>query len=348
MVTELYLLFFILLFLLLIRELEVISANQFNFFSFILLMGLIVFKDGSVLPDYHMYKYNYEASLNGYFIPTMEVSYFFISILVSIFNDLGFYFLLGVYGIIPLYIFQKLVKQTSYPELSTLLFFSNFFLIFLLIQIRGGVALFLIYMALLNRNKLKLFFIYFFTAVFFHYSALFYFPLLFIDKFKLSKKKITILIISAFLVKNFIANGLSFLIEILPYSYITSKLLTYTLTERVSQFPINLFGFFILSKLFLLFIFIYKLDLFNKNNLLKTYLKLYVLGIFVYISLSGIPEFAVRLSNILFVSEIFLIPYLINFFKQQKFIKMLIILFAFIMFYINLNYTSYFNYTIPM
>jgi hypothetical protein len=349
MVAELYLSFFTLLFLLLLRELKSISVNQFFFVTIIILMGLIVFKDGSILPDYQMYKYSYESSIKGFFIPTMEISFFLISILLStITGSLGFYFLLGLYGIIPLYIFQKLVKATTYPELSTLLFFSNFFIIFLLIQIRGGVSLFFIYLALLNRNNFKLFIIYFFTAFFFHYSAIFFFPLLFIDKFKLTKKKIIIFIVSAFLIKNLIINGLGFLIDLLPNSYITTKLLTYTLAERVSKFPINLFGFFILSKLFLLFIFISKLNLFNKKKHLETYLKLYVLGVFIYISFSGFPEIAVRISNILFVSEVFLIPYLIKFFKQQKFIKTLVIFFSFIMFYVNLNYTSYFNYTTPI
>ena len=346
MIAGLYISFFTLLFLSLLRDIKVINLSQYMFFSCFILITLIVFKDGSILPDFHMYKYNYNASVSGNFIPTMEVSYFLISNLFSKFNDSGFYFLLGLYGIIPLYIFRKLVMQTIYPNYSTLLFFSNFFLIFLLIQIRGGVALFLIYMALLNRNNLKLFFIYFFSAVFFHYSALFFLPLLFIDKFKLTKRNIIILIVSAFFIKSFIFNGLSYLVGFLPDGYISYKILTYIEFEKEAHFLINLFGVFLLSKLVLLFIFIIRLGLFKKNNLLKTYLKLYVFGIFIYITFSDIPEFAVRLSNILFVSEIFLIPYLINYFKQKKIVKALIIIFAFTMFYINLNYTSYFNYII--
>jgi len=348
MIFQLYTLFFFLLFLLLFTEGKILDRKKYYYFVFFALLMLIIFKDGSILPDYHMYKYNYQVASNGGFLKIMEPSYFLISLLFSPLGELGFYFVLASYGAISIILYFKLVRKTSYPEYSTLLLFSNFFIIFLLIQIRGGIALCLIYLAILNRGKTMSFFKYISLAIFFHYSSIIFIPFIFIDRFKLSRKNIILLLLAALSLRLVFFQVLTSLVSLLPVSYLQKKLITYSLTARAENFEIDLFGAFIISKLLLLLLFVYNIHFFKKHKELNVFLKLYVLGVFIYISFSAFPEIAVRISNVLFFSELFLIPYFIRFFKQQSFIKFLIIIFAFFMLYINLNYTSYLKYQIPI
>ena len=344
MVAQLYFLFIFLLFLLSFNELKKIDEKKYFFLIFFPLLALITLKDGSVMPDYHMYEYNYFTALSGGLYRTMEPSYYLISILFSPLGDIGFYFVLATYGAVSLFLFFKIVKKFNRSKYSTLLFFSNFFIIFLLIQIRAGIALCFIYLAITERENLKSYFKYIFLAIFFHYSSIIFIPFFLIDRVRLTRGGILILLSIAYFFRLFFLDFILGLISLIPESYVQSKLITYTFNERAEQFEINIFGFFIISKLILLFFFLFTFRYFKKNKELNTFLKLYVSGVLVYISLSRLPEIAVRISNILFFSEIFLIPYFISIFKQQSLVKFLIILFAVIMLYVNLNFTSYFRY----
>ena len=57
---------------------------------FFTLLGLIIFKDGSIMPDYQVYKDNYFKIANGNFDILLEPSYILICYIFSPFGDIDF------------------------------------------------------------------------------------------------------------------------------------------------------------------------------------------------------------------------------------------------------------------
>ena len=348
MISSLYIIFLFFLVIILFYRSKVISRSTLLNIFFLTLLGLIIFKDGSLMPDYQVYKDNYFNVSNGNFDILLEPSYIFICYMFSPFGDIGFYFVLATYGILALYLHKK-VFEINYRNIdfSILLYFSNFFIIFALVQIRAGVALGFIYLALLNYKSKKTYLMNMFFAIFFHYSSIFFLPIIFLRKIKLNNFLMILLLAGSYFL-TFISKILLFSISnFIPESFISQKLLIYILESRASLFPIDLLNPFIISKILLLFILMYlRKRLVRINTDVNLLLKLYFLGVFFYISLSSFPDISVRLSNILFFSEIILLTVMINLFKQRWIVNGTLIVFCMFMFYYNLNFNSYFNYSL--
>ena len=92
MISTLYIVFlFFLVFILFYRSKLISKSTLLNIF-FLTLLGLIIFKDGSIMPDYQVYKDNYFKIANGNFDILLEPSYILICYIFSPFGDIGFYF----------------------------------------------------------------------------------------------------------------------------------------------------------------------------------------------------------------------------------------------------------------
>lgn len=347
MISSLYILFFIFLLIEVLYSSKIISRKFTYFVYFSTIIPLIIFKDGTILPDHHTYLGNYDYIVSGYVNITIEISFYLISIIASTFKEFGFLLVLAIYGILHFYLIHVFIKKYNslYYGFSILIYFSNFFIIFGLIQIRAGVALGFILYAVANLKKKKIFFISITLATFFHYSSFFFIFLILLPKLKITKLKVYFFLVLSFLFSKVILVSAKYLISLIPIIYIKDKLLTYTLSSRTSELAINLLNPFILSKIFLLIFFTINLERF-KSDLFNLMFKLYFFGVIIYISFSMIPDMAVRFSNILFLSEIVLLPYLIYIIQPQKLVKVFLIVFAFLMLYVNINYTSYFKYDI--
>ena len=238
-------------------------------------------------------------------------------------------------------------KNSPYYGYSMLIYFVNFFIIFGLIQIRAGVAFGFILYGITRINEKKVFLKSIIAATFFHYSSFVFIILILLPKFKISRFKIYLFLSISFLVNKLLTPLMDFILSVMPITYLEKKLITYTFASRLERFEIDFFSPFILSKILLLLIFSFFIEKISKagNNSIIM-LKMYLLGVCVYISLASFPDLAVRLSNMLFISEIILLPYFISMFVQKKMIKTTLILFAFFMLYINVNFLSYFNYSL--
>ena len=348
MISTLYIVFlFFLVFILFYRSKLISKSTLLNIF-FLTLLGLIIFKDGSIMPDYQVYKDNYFKIANGNFDILLEPSYILICYIFSPFGDIGFYFVLATYGITALYLHNKVFKINQRNiDFSILLYYTNFFIIFALIQIRAGVALGFIYLAILNYKSKKTYLLNMLFATFFHYSSIFFLPIIFLRKIKLNNFVMTFLLGVSYFLPIVSKKLLIFISNFIPESFISQKILIYTIEARASLFPIDLFNPFIISKIILLFILMNLRErLVRVNTDFNLLLKLYFLGIFFYISLSSFPDVSVRLSNILFFSEIILITLMINSFKPRWILNGTLILFCMFMFYYNINFNSYFNYSL--
>ena len=303
------------------------------------------------MPDYHVYKGNYLSIVNGSFDRIIEPYYIFISKAFSFLGETGFYFVLFFHIWITLRVLKKVFfLNKAHLPYSLILYLSNFYILFGMIQIRASIALSLFYYAIIfYQNKPYRYIITILLACLFHYSALIFFPIYFLIKIKPNKYIILSLITLGFVVNNLVFDFLSFFIDLLPISDVQNKLLTYSLESRAEQFAINLMGPYIISKLLLGLL---VLTLMNKgmliNQLKRTFIMLYFTGIIIYIYLSPFPELAVRLSNYMFFSEIFIIPMFIDVFKEKKLVKTSILAFAVLTLIINISYTSYFHYDLPV
>ena len=347
MIQLVYFLFFILVLVQLLVESSLISKKTSFYIYFLLLIPLMIFKDGSIMPDYYTYRGYYLEIINNQ-QRSIEITYYIISLLFSYFQDAGYYFVLGVYSILQLILMHKFIeKNSSYYGYSVLFYFVNFFIIFGLIQIRAGVAFGFILYGITRINEKKVFLKSIIVATFFHYSSFVFITLILLPKFKISRFRIYLFLSISFLINKLLPPLIDLIVSLMPITYLEQKLITYTFASRVERFEINFFSPFILSKILLLLIFSFFIEKISKagNNSIIM-LKMYLLGVCIYISLAPFPEIAVRLSNMLFISEIILLPYFINMFVQQKTIKVILILFAFFILYINVNFLSYFNYSL--
>lgn len=314
--------------------------------SSILIMFLLsVFKDGAQIPDHHVYETAYNLSTKGEYLSSIEISYYLISRLLGTFGYAGFNLLLGFYSTIFLLGFRRIILQSleNGPS-SILLFYSNAFLVFGLIQIRAGAAIALVYLIILSgKGKLKSLFMWT-SAIFLHVSSMIFIPLSFLRHRLFQKKTILIFLLCSIIIQPLVLPLVKSIIELIPISYVQQKILTYLLEERTQELSLNFIGpnFILRTILFLSFLRFYSVFKTSKDRLL---LQLYIFGYYSYIALSSIPEIAFRIANSLFIAEIFLIPLLFSAIKQRRAKFAAIVVYSSLQLTVNIFFTSYFNYT---
>ena len=313
--------------------------------SLIIMFLLSVFKDGTQIPDFQVYKDSYDLSVNGGSILSMEISYYLISRLFGFFDFAGFHLVLAFYSAIFLYSFRKiLLKYDSIAPSAILIFYSNAFLVFGLIQIRAGAAIGLVYLIIHSlKGKYKRFFTWIF-AIFIHTSSLIFIPLGILRNKVFTKRAILILLLLSIIIIPLITPILELIVGLIPIPYIQEKILTYILEERAQNLSLNFIGpnFILRSALLFTFLKFYKIYNSERDRIL---LNMYILGYLAYIALSSTPEIAFRIANSLFIAEVFLLPVLFRRFKQQKLLYPTIVLYSILQLTVNVFFTSYFNYT---
>ena len=148
------LIFFLLVLVTLWGSKNILRTKKAINFCILIMFLLSVFKDGSQIPDHHVYEAAYNLGTQGDKLSYIEFSFSLVSRLFGSFGSVGFNLLLGFYSAIFLLGFRQIMIQNlEIGPSSILLFYSNAFLIFGLIQIRAGAALALIYVIILSNNR---------------------------------------------------------------------------------------------------------------------------------------------------------------------------------------------------
>lgn len=313
--------------------------------SILIMFLLSIFKDGTQIPDFHVYKDSFNLSVNGGSILSMEISFSLISRLFGFFDSAGFYFVLAFYSAIFLYSFRKIIlKYGQIAPSIILIFYSNAFLVFGLVQIRAGAAIGLVYLIIHSlKGNYKRFFAWIFS-IFLHTSSLIFIPLGILSKKVFNKKTILILLLLSFVVTPLVIPILEFIVGLIPVPYIQQKILTYILEERAKNLSLNFLGPNFILRSILLFLFLKFSKIYNSERD-RILLNIYIMGYLVYIALSSAPEIAFRIANSLFIAEIFLLPLLFSRFKQKEFSYPTIALYSLLQLTVNVFFTTYFNYT---
>ena len=238
-------------------------------------------------------------------------------------------------------------KLSFNPLLVLLLYYSHYFLIQEMTQIRNGLACSFFFLAIyyyLKSDKIKVFAC-MVLAMLFHNSAILY-PLLFlIRKDKLNPWLYGTIFLGAILLGLIKVPLLSFVLPNVDLSLISTRLTTYA---DIADAPIfeNIRFFNVLNTINVLItavIFFYCVKCKIKDSTLFLFLKCNIISIFIYGLLIDVPSMATRITELFGAVFPLLFAYTVKMPPFKKWNILFLIGIALIYFYINLFYGKLLN-----
>jgi len=294
-------------------------------------------------PDYEQYL---KAFYNGSKKSRIEPTFFLISNFVKLFfNHPVFLFL--IYSIIGVSLkFIGFKQITKYYLFTAFLYLCNYFLLHEMIQIRVGVAsgILLLCVKPLYDRDFKRFLLFVILAISFHYSALIVLPMWFVSTKKINKNIYIAIIPIVYLL---VLSGLtfSFLIERIPIDQVQFLFKMYKFQMKSGKGgALNVFNILQIIRCCMAILMIYKMNIIVKNNKYSFLLiKIYVISLISLPLFSDIPVIGFRVSELLGVVEVVLIPLLISVFVQKRIAKVYIVSVGALMLFLNLFHTQLFS-----
>ncbi|HEY5406521.1 MAG TPA: EpsG family protein [Ginsengibacter sp.] len=226
------------------------------------------------------------------------------------------------------------------PYLVILLYFSHYFIIHEMTQIRIGFAsaIFLVSLIFYFKNNYKAYIGMILVATMFHYSAFGYLLLLLFNKTSFNLYFYSALILSAIILGFLRLPLFNFAGGILSSFDNNGKIDAYsTLMEFNLVDDVKVFNFINLAKiictLYLMFL-IPKAQLLRDSHLIF-FLKCNILSIFTLSLFSGVPLIAFRISDLYGVISMFNFAYLARYLPFSKYNIWIVVLIAGLLFYLN-------------
>jgi hypothetical protein len=210
-----------------------------------------------------------------------------------------------------------ILQLSRYPLACMLLYFSGFFLLWEMTQMRAAVAggLLLLCVRPIEEQRWVSFLCLAGLAATFHYAALIFLPLYFLRPGRMSPWLYCSLIpaASVLYLSNFNLVEIS---SFAPIQLIELKIQSYeTYVEPTAD---RIFNAVFLARCALAHVLLFSRDfLRRRHDCFLTLLKIYFVGLFLHVALASIPGIASRLSELLLVVEVILIPTLISVFKER-------------------------------
>jgi hypothetical protein len=277
---------------------------------FIFLVLVLILTAGLRIPnsdrDYQNYIDLFEKAPDIF----VEPFFIFISLFVKyIFGNTPIVLFL-VFSILSIGIkYFALKRITELWFISIFIYFSYYFILHDLTQIRAGVAasfLFLLISPIYNR-KLFQFLLISLLAICFHYSAIVFLFLWFFKK-GINKKILYLIIPFGYLIHFFSPD----VFLNLPFEGINSKLIMYkALQEEYSEWGnINVFNLYLLFKISVYYILLFKLNYISRiNKYSNLIISIYGFSIFSFLFFSRMPIVSFRIYELLGVIEIISLTY---------------------------------------
>lgn len=309
----------------------------FVFFGIILIL-VAGFRGEGVDRDYSNYveMFNENESIN------VEFAFLLISKIINFFIGPYPVFLFVFFAILGVTLKLVAIKQiTELWFLSLVIYFTNFFVLHEMTQIRVGIACAFVLLSVrpIYEKNLKLFLLYATIGFCFHYSALLILPLWFLGH-ELRKKWLLVCIPIGYFIYFVGIN----LIGVIPLPGIQEKIELYKQFQElgyVEREVVNVFSLFFLIRVIVFYLILWKYELITLNNKYTPVLiKIYSIGLMSYLIFANMPVFATRISELFFVVEIILIPFFIYVFKPLLFAKSLISFIGVSIFLMFLFYTK--------
>lgn len=284
----------------------------------------------------------YEEMFNNYDVSMVEPSFRFISDFIHTYLASNIIYLFFLYAILG--VFSKLFAITKLTELwflSLVIYLSNFFIIQELTTIRAGVAsgfLMLCIKPIYDRDW-KRFLLFVIIAIFFHYSALVILPLWFLGN--VPRKQWLLMSIPVGYLIYF--SGIN-LVGVIPIPGVQEKLEMYKQLQELGDeksTAINVFNLLFLARIVIFYFLLWKYELIASNNkYFPLLMKIYCLGLVVFLVFSTMPVVAFRINELFSVTEIILIPLLFYAFTPRVFSKTIIDFIGLCLFLIVLFYNK--------
>lgn len=342
-----YILYFIFIAVLAIQYEFTPFKNNYLLFSVIILLVLLTgFRGMDVSRDYNNYQYIFDTiyditdSKNFSYLIVFEPG--FITIVIFFRNLFEFNYGVAImlfYALVTLLIKVFTINRLSInPYLTLLFYFSYFFLIQEMTQIRIGLAsaIFLFSLFSFLKGKRKTFAGLILVATLFHYSAIFYLILLFFNTKTFNRTLYIILLALSPLLGLLKLPLLSILGNFDP-SDISGKFNSYVENSENGNAYINVFNSLnvlnILCCVYL--IFFVKNEILTKDKRLILFLKCNILAIFLLSFLAGAPVFSLRFNELFSIVQVFLFTYLVRYLPFKKFNVFILVLLAGFFFYIT-------------
>jgi hypothetical protein len=286
------------------------EGTDFDYAGYMgILNGKGIYKNFIIEPSFHLIKYIINNFLHG------KTVYLFL-----------IYALLGVSF--------KLIAIKEITELlflTLLVYLSGFFMLHEMTQIRAGVAsgILLLCIKPLYERKLRTFLLLCFFASLFHYSSLIFILFWFLNPISLNLKFFFALIPISYLL-HFIGFSPSFYALNFPIEKIQQKLSIY-LTIRKSTLAyeahvFNVVQLFRIATTYILGFYAARIIVINKYFYLI--LKIYIIALCISVLFADVPAVGARLSELLLIVEILLIPMMYYIFKPKILAQIVIIAIA--------------------
>lgn len=203
-----------------------------------------------------------------------------------------------------------IAKYSEFPLSSLLVYFCIGMLIYDMGQIRFGVAIsfmMLSYSSMMQKHKFKMW-LFFATAVLFHYSALLTLPVCFVYNYRLSTKRVLLLLLFGMCFYAISINSiLSFIAPYTP-SHIAGKIQFYTFYTDTYGKPLGVNISLMLRLLIFGLLFYYRKTIETKIQGTNILVNLYLYGVLVYMIFNSNSEFAVRGSAYFKILELMILP----------------------------------------
>lgn len=319
--------------------------NNYLLFSIVILLALLAgFQDTSVSKDYMNYQYAfdniYDITGDGFFyLLSFEPGF----VVIVVFFRKLFEFNYGVaimlfYALASLSIKAFAIKRFSInPYLTLLFFFSYFFLMHEMTQIRIALAsgIFLISLIPFLNGKRLTFVGLILLATCFHYSAIFYLLILFFNTKQFNRSLyVGILVLS--LIFGFLKLPILNLLGNFDASNMSSKLNAYIIISENGSIAVNVFNSLNILNILCCFylIFVVNKEEFTKDKRLMLFLKCNILSIFLFSFLAGAPAFSMRFNQLFGIAQIFLFTYLLKYLPFKRYNVFVLVFLAGFFYYV--------------
>ncbi|CAN5496609.1 hypothetical protein BH11BAC3_BH11BAC3_01200 [soil metagenome] len=309
----------------------------------LLLVGMAGFRSPEVSRDYETYQMNFEIIKNlndPLFLTLMEPGFIAIVYVIRIFSEQNYAMLIMLfYALCAVSLKVKSIRMLSInPYLVILFYFSHYFILHEMIQIRIGLAsaIFLYSLTYYLKGNRRSFILLILLATLFHYSAIFYLLILVFDV-RILNRYLYSAILAFTILLAYVRLPLASLLSKFDSSTISPKLDTYVelgqrgLLDDVNVFnSITLINFFCCSYL----LYLVPKPILLSDKRLVLFLKCNILSLFMLALLSGVPSVAFRFSELFGIVSMFLFAYLAKFLPAMKANIFICILLAGLIFYI--------------
>ena len=321
--------------------------------SIVIVLGLFVGLRGeSVAKDYESYQiifsliYDLASSNDGVFLPLFEPGFVGVVLLFRTLFEVNYVlFIMVFFGLLTVLLKVFSINRLSpYPYLAILFYFSHYFFLHEMTQIRIGLAsgIFFVSLIFYLKDERWKFILLILLATLFHYSAIFYLLLLFFNSKYFNRYVYASIIVISLILGYLKIPLLDFLGSIDPAN-VSGKLNNYS--EMVQSGTIESINFFNILTLVdivicLYFVFVIPKVLLIEDKIIALCLKCNALAIFFLAALSGVPSLAFRASELFGLTSIILYASLVKYLPFGKFNILVTVLIAVLTFYTVVFHTD--------